>query len=277
MIAEYWCLYCLKCDAPVYDTIRVDKEKTARYSGGDPEALCTDPDAHRMFRTYCDMGEPECLSCSQFLGETPAVHPKARFSGDRAHIIPWSMTPDSRPENIIPLCHECHRVNPEDGDRRAYLDWLIARRVTKDRNLRKFLEEVKGKDFRSKYRHVLAGVDEEWGWFAVNQYALNESRAIAPDALSPFRDAAYFAREERVWKGLADGTLKFAEKAWEPSWSERNIKREDLEDEIHEAEKRGDFDTAKRLMGELNELDRLPATETIVRTVVQRADEMEAA
>lgn len=71
-IAEFWCLYCLKCDAPIHNTIRNDGVPAPRYSKG-IHFTCQDPDNHRDAHTYCDMGEPECLSCGQFLGCTGEV------------------------------------------------------------------------------------------------------------------------------------------------------------------------------------------------------------
>ena len=71
-IAEFWCLYCLECDAPIDVTLRKDGVPAPRYSKG-VNFICQDPDNHRYAHTYCDMGEPECLSCGQFLGCTNDV------------------------------------------------------------------------------------------------------------------------------------------------------------------------------------------------------------
>jgi hypothetical protein len=71
-IAEFWCLYCLECDAPIYATLRRDRVPSPRYSKS-VNYICRDPDNHKYAHTYCDMGEPECLSCGQFLGCTNDV------------------------------------------------------------------------------------------------------------------------------------------------------------------------------------------------------------
>jgi hypothetical protein len=135
-IAEFWCDYCLACDAPFYYTQRIDQVPTPVYSGS-RYLICQNPENHQnqsYFRTYIDFGEPECLSCGQFLGETPLVKNSSGYWGERAHIIAWSISHDSRPENVVPLCHACHKANPTWTRRRLFLDWLIARKKQKKEN-----------------------------------------------------------------------------------------------------------------------------------------------
>jgi hypothetical protein len=68
----------------------------------------------------CDCGDP--TRCSEY----------PRFYGDRAHLVPFSVCNENKPDNIIPLCHNCHRINPEPSDpatgRRKCLDWLCQER-----------------------------------------------------------------------------------------------------------------------------------------------------
>jgi hypothetical protein len=108
--------------------------------------------SHFPYAMFCDSGEPDCARCGRFLGYTSgaikAFHSGAdpecncgpasrcsaylRFYGEKAHIIPWSVCRTSEVENIIPLCHHCHKLNPEpvsqDTGRREYLDWLCDER-----------------------------------------------------------------------------------------------------------------------------------------------------
>jgi hypothetical protein len=46
----------------------------------------------------CDCGDP--TRCSEY----------PRFYGDRAHLVPFSVCSENKPDNIIPLCHNCHRI-----------------------------------------------------------------------------------------------------------------------------------------------------------------------
>lgn len=115
-ITEFWCEYCLKCDAPIYDTIRVDRMPAPRYSQG-IHFTCQDPDNHKYAHTYCDMGEPECLSCGQFLGCTNKVV--------QNHLNAWQEERDSYVRNN-PLPspdtfanNEEYKAAVEEWDRKA--------------------------------------------------------------------------------------------------------------------------------------------------------------
>ena len=139
-ITQFWAGRCLKCDSTWREC-----------SGGIDHSRC---------HVFCDSGEPNCARCDKFLGYTPhairhfhgkcaqcALEPDApecdcgdptrcseypRFYGDRAHLVPFSVCNENKPGNIIPLCHNCHRINPEPSDpvtgRRKYLDWLCQER-----------------------------------------------------------------------------------------------------------------------------------------------------
>jgi hypothetical protein len=152
-LANYWANRCLKCDS----TWRECQVRKLHDAGS------IDYEIYRQhiacYSTFCDSGEPECLYCGQFLGYTMdavrAFHGPGTFNGiettpecqcgslatcreyprarpDRAHMIPWSVCQENKIENIVLLCHECHRINPEPSNpgtgRREYLDWLCAKR-----------------------------------------------------------------------------------------------------------------------------------------------------
>jgi hypothetical protein len=157
-IARFWSNRCLKHDTPViYATVGhhakwthhidfgedgVRSEYSARgriLEGGCP---CSRED-QILYETFCDTGEPECLSCGQFLGHIPEVARRdnvAPFRGIRAHIVPWSISQDDSPSNVIPLCEWCHYDDPEQESRRRYLDWLMAQRRRKAALMKSFTE-----------------------------------------------------------------------------------------------------------------------------------------
>ena len=194
LVAEYWCLYCLRCDAPEHDTIRRDKQPTPRYSGGDPAALCTNPNEHQRYITFCDMGEPECLSCGQFLGETPLVVDSIGFGGIRAHIVPWSITQDSRPENVCPLCEACHKANPELKQRRVYLDWLCGRIDIKIANWEQSMRELHDAFPDGK----LVTEINDLMLMSVLYHEASKRPAIEYNPLWPFRDRGFIRNLEAV-------------------------------------------------------------------------------
>lgn len=141
-IAEYWAGRCLKCDSTWRE--------------------CQSSFEHSRYHMFCDSGEPNCARCQRFLGYTQ--HAIRHFHGqcgpcgmnttedldcdcgktstacreypvvraDRAHIVPHAVCGENRVENIILLCHHCHRINPEPDDpvtgRRQYLSWLCSER-----------------------------------------------------------------------------------------------------------------------------------------------------
>src|SRR5262245_14823638 len=74
-VARYWSNRCLRCDAPHYTCVTC-WENTAPGDDGyrrpDCPHACRDTD-HYRYHTFCDEGEPECMACGQFLGETPEV------------------------------------------------------------------------------------------------------------------------------------------------------------------------------------------------------------
>jgi hypothetical protein len=141
-ITEYWVGRCLKCDSTWRE--------------------CQSSFEHSRYHMFCDSGEPNCARCQRFLGHTqhairhfhgqcrscdlnttedldcdcgksPAdcrEYPRVR--ADRAHMVPHWVRGDNDVENIILLCHHCHRINPEPDNpvtgRRLYLDWLCSER-----------------------------------------------------------------------------------------------------------------------------------------------------
>jgi hypothetical protein len=202
-IADYWANRCLKCDSAwqecgvrkLHDTGNIDyetyRQHMARYS------------------SFCDPGEPDCLYCEQFLGYTTgairAFHGRGMFNSeetspecgcgsfaicreyprarlDRAHMVPWSVCHENRVDNIVLLCHECHRINPEPSSprtgRREYLDWVCTKRDVKAaafEALRKLQEPTvidltvflpaimgPGRDYDRIARKVMSSVRQDW-------------------------------------------------------------------------------------------------------------------
>lgn len=153
-IAEYWANRCLKCDSTWRE--------------------CADFMNHQRYAMFCDLGEPECARCKRFLGYTG--HAIRHFHGnckscdwatdepecacgdaakckeyprvrcDRAHMVPWAVCRANDVENIIPLCHHCHRINPHPSDietgRREYLDWLCSERDMLIHQMRALAEDI---------------------------------------------------------------------------------------------------------------------------------------
>lgn len=151
-IAKFWANRCLLHDTPrIWATAgpgghcpnsncRVYRDKL--WVGGCP---CTLEDG-RFTCTFCDPGEPDCMSCDRFLGYTRNasfwVGP-SEFRGERCHIIPRSLGGLDKVWNLVLLCHECHKLNPEQTSRRYYLDWLIARKRQREQSIQLVTERVK--------------------------------------------------------------------------------------------------------------------------------------
>jgi hypothetical protein len=51
--------------------------------------------------------------------------------------------------NILLLCYGCHKVNPEQGARRVYLDWLMDRRRVRNGLYLTLIQHARGRDRES--------------------------------------------------------------------------------------------------------------------------------
>jgi len=138
VIAEYWAMRCLMCDS-TYEGCK----------GRDPESGVGRFD-HAPYWMFCDSGEPECARCEAFLGYVASVVKREslpssqKVRADRAHIVArWQVAYGDATElptfnvdtvdNIVLLCHRCHKEDPETNNRRAQLDWMIAYRDERQR------------------------------------------------------------------------------------------------------------------------------------------------
>jgi hypothetical protein len=198
-ITDVWANYCLACDTK-WDNCPHGQDSTT----DDEERIRQ----KALYYTFIDEGEPECLSCRLYLGMTPEAladcYPDGggedeRFWGERAHIVPWSYNHDDSPENVIPLCHNCHGCNPEQPHRRVYLDWLI--------------------DQRTKFLNTLAEVQQEFAIahpeFSEQKVARNLSLLVTMErnhgktlsdlTIDIYRRSVWATRKSISWQPRADG------------------------------------------------------------------------
>ena len=98
-------------------------DQIARHWVGEPEFAT----AHF---NIVGMGEPHCFRCAWFPPcDDPHAHTTwAKHSAflDRCHLVDFARGGSNEPDNLVPLCHICHRDMPEyaDGQRDMAIAWV---------------------------------------------------------------------------------------------------------------------------------------------------------
>ena len=104
------------------------------------------------FRAPIDWGEPECWACAYSVDAYPVLEdPEASWSEitklwnkhpylDRAHIIPLAKGGCNCAANLVLLCKECHKQNPDTKSVDLFLKWVKRR---KHWSHRKYAETVR--------------------------------------------------------------------------------------------------------------------------------------
>ena len=100
-----------------------------------------------------DWGEPQCMACGKPIdcfgnpkysidlkSNVSAIwnYPEIKSNLQRAHIIPALLGGEDRPDNLLLLCHRCHRDSPDVSDKRMILKWVFYRRQQPSYELLRF-------------------------------------------------------------------------------------------------------------------------------------------
>lgn len=126
---------------------------------------------------FIDWGEPTCWGCGYFESDNDIVSTQASLTDimkcwnkqsylERAHIIPKGLSGCNCESNLVLLCHQCHKENPDTDNRKYFFKWLNNRMSYSDRELHRikigFLEqgmELNSLDFfllqTEKFQEVL--------------------------------------------------------------------------------------------------------------------------
>ncbi|MEV0881681.1 HNH endonuclease [Micromonospora echinofusca] len=71
-----------------------------------------------LYADYIGWGEPFCFRCSWLApvddtqGSLAAVWGSAAGWLERAHLYDWALGGSNEPENLVPLCRQCHDIMP---------------------------------------------------------------------------------------------------------------------------------------------------------------------
>ena len=82
-----------------------------------------------------DVDFPECFACGQPMRSRSKVKDRVKewrdvwnkTSLERAHIIPHSKGGESTPSNLVLLCKDCHKENPDGISEEFFWRWLCTR------------------------------------------------------------------------------------------------------------------------------------------------------
>lgn len=93
---------------------------------------------------FMDWGEPACWACGRFESDNDVVDSKESLNDifkvwdkqkylERCHIVPKSMGGCNCHGNIVLLCKECHKDNPDTLNVELFLEWMQNRKQYPER------------------------------------------------------------------------------------------------------------------------------------------------
>lgn len=79
---------------------------------------------------WVDLEQPHCFGCFNAPEPDQSVPDAARWNDsvflERAHLADRAAGGLDGPQNLVPLCHSCHRLMPEFTDGREAIKWVLA-------------------------------------------------------------------------------------------------------------------------------------------------------
>lgn len=83
-----------------------------------------------LYAYYIGWGEPFCFRCSWLApvddtqGSLAAIWGSAGGWLERAHLHDWALGGSNEPENLVPLCRQCHDIMPEFSCRQSAISYV---------------------------------------------------------------------------------------------------------------------------------------------------------
>ena len=121
-------------------------------------------------KTYvCDIGEPTCFACGNwFNGSYDSGPLKSRWDRaplERCHIVAKQFGGDDSASNIILLCKECHRDQPDVPSYGAVMEWVdgrenwVVKRMREIRHCLSLLTKGSPENFEPIFRWAMENID----------------------------------------------------------------------------------------------------------------------
>jgi len=116
-----------------------------------------------------DIDFPECFACSQPMRSKSTRKDPLKYwkdvwnktSLERAHIIPHSKGGEPVPSNLVLLCRDCHRDNPDSLNETFFWKWLCNRPHYSHRRLAVLQQIPLGKDQLSNLNKFIDPINQD--------------------------------------------------------------------------------------------------------------------
>ena len=103
---------------------------------------------------FMDWGEPSCWACGRFESENDIIDSKLKLNDifkvwdkqkylERCHVIPKAIGGCNCHGNIVLLCKECHKDNPDTDNVEMFKKWIQNRKSFSLRRFESYLEVFK--------------------------------------------------------------------------------------------------------------------------------------
>lgn len=100
---------------------------------------------------FMDWGEPSCWACGRFESDNDVDDPNIEFNEifkvwdkqrylERCHVVPRSFGGCNCHGNIVLLCRECHKDNPDTDNVEMFKKWIQNRKTYSERRLKAYFE-----------------------------------------------------------------------------------------------------------------------------------------
>ncbi|MFT5893101.1 MAG: hypothetical protein ACI9Y7_003220, partial [Dokdonia sp.] len=160
-----------------------------------------------------DWGEPACWACGRFEAENDVTDSKLKLDDifkvwdqqkylERCHVIPKAIGGCNCYGNIVLLCKECHRDNPDTDNVEMFRKWIQNRKNYSERRYEAYLETFKVFGLEMNFLNIyLLHESKEFQVFFQSKSISVGKKYTAASIVSTFKEwRNNFSNEELITK-----------------------------------------------------------------------------